>query len=205
MAWCRTTHKILSIQMRKLKRILLTIFGDIKVFRWPFWIVYDPDMYGMTGSKIRAVLDIIKPGDIVLRGYRHYADGYFIPGKYSHSGIYIGNNMVVHAVAEGVSKIDILDFLMCDICCILRPKQEGIGDSAVKKAISYIGTAYDFDFSKGDTSLYCHELTAISFLPKIRVERFIPKILFGLIKGPHKVFLAQSFIESPAFEIVYEA
>lgn len=191
--------------MKKLKRILLTIFGDIKVFRWPLWIVYDPDMYGMTGSKIRAVLDIIKPGDIVLRGYRHYADGYFIPGKYSHSGIYIGDNMVVHAVAEGVCKIDILDFLMCDICCVLRPKKDGDAEHAMKKAISYIGTEYDFDFSNGDSSLYCHELTAISFYPNVKVERFIPKILWGLVRGRQKVFLAQSFIDSPAFEVLYES
>ena len=191
--------------MNKLKRILLTIFGDIKVFRWPFWIVYDPDMYGMTGAKIRAVLKIIQPGDIILRGYRHYLDGYFIPGKYSHSGIYVGDDMVVHAVAEGVSSIDILEFLMCDICCILRPKSVVAAESAVKKAIGYIGTKYDFDFSKGNSSLYCHELTAISFLPHIRVDRYIPKILFGLIKGPHKVFLAQSFLESQDLSIVYEA
>ena len=191
--------------MKKLKKILLTIFGDIKVFRWPLWIVYDPDMYGMTGSKIRAVLDLIKPGDIVLRGYRHYADGYFIPGKYSHSGIYVGNNMVVHAVAEGVSKIDILEFLMCDMCCVLRPKSAIAAESAVQKSIGHIGTEYDFDFSKGNESLYCHELTAISFLPYVRVERFIPKILGGLIRGHHKVFLAQSFLESKEFDMVYES
>lgn len=191
--------------MKKLKRILLTIFGDIKVFRWPLWIVYDPDRYGMTGSKIRSVLDIIKPGDIVLRGYRHYADGYFIPGKYSHSGIYVGDNMIVHAVAEGVCKIDILDFLMCDICCILRPKKTDAADGAVKKVVGYIGTEYDFDFSKGDSALYCHELTAISFMPYIKVERYIPKILGGLIHGKHKVFLAQSFLDSPDFDKVYES
>jgi len=162
-------------------------------------------MYGMTGSKIRSVLDIIKPGDIVLRGYRHYADGYFIPGKYSHSGIYVGDNMVVHAVAEGVCKIDILDFLMCDICCVLRPKSPEAREHAVEKVISYIGTEYDFDFSKGDDSLYCHELTAISFAPDIIVCPHCPEILGGLIKGKDKVFLAQSFIESPCFDTVYES
>ena len=191
--------------MRKLKQILLTIFGDIKVFRWPLWIVYDPDMYGMTGSKIRAVLDIIKPGDIVLRGYRHYADGYFIPGKYSHSGIYIGDNMVVHAVSDGVSKIDILDFLMCDVCCVLRPKSPEAAKHAVEKVQSYIGTAYDFDFSKGDKALYCHELVAISYFPNVKVERYIPVILGGLIKGKHKVFLAQSFTDSQDFEMVFKS
>ena len=197
--------KCLALNMKTLKEMFLKIFGDIKVFRFPLWIVYDPDMYGMTGTKIRHALDTIRRGDIVLRGYRHYADGYFIPGKFSHSGIYVGNNQVVHAVSEGVSKIDILDFLMCDICCILRAKNKAITDSVVGKAESYIGTAYDFDFSKGDKSLYCHELTAISFAPYIKVERFIPKILGGIIRGKHKVFLAQSFLESPDFEIVYDS
>lgn len=191
--------------MKKVKEILLKIFGDIKIFRWPLWIVYDPDMYGMSGSKIRNVLDIIKSGDVVLRGYRHYADGYFIPGDYSHSGIYIGDNQIVHAVAEGVTNIDILAFLMCDRCCVIRPISQDAAKHAVAKVQSYIGTAYDFDFSKGDKALYCHELTAISFFPLIKVERYIPKLFGGLIKGKHKVFLAQSFIESPEFEMVYKS
>ena len=191
--------------MKKLKELFLKIFGDIKVFRFPLWIVYDPDMFGMTGSKIRQVLNTIKKGDILLRGYRHYADGYFIPGKFSHSGLYIGDDEVIHAVSEGVSKADILDFLMCDICCIVRPKNQSIVADVIAKAESYIGTAYDFDFSKGDKSLYCHELVAVSFAPHIMVERFIPTILGGLIRGKHKVFLAQSFLDSPDFEVVYDS
>lgn len=189
---------------KRLKKKLLTIFGDIKVFRWPFWIVYDPDMYGMTGSKIRQALDVLRPGDILLRGYRHYADGYFIPGKYSHSGIYEGDGKVIHAVAEGVCRIDVLDFLRCDICCVLRPKDSGHAVHATFKAKEYLGTKYDFNFSKGDSALYCHELTAICF-KEAKVERYIPKILGGLIKGKEKVYLAQSFLDSPDFEKVYES
>ena len=191
--------------MRNIKAFLLKILGDVKVFRFPCWIVYDPDTFGMTGTMIRDVLNLIRPGDVILRGYRHYLDGYFIPGEYSHSGIYIGDNMIVHAVAEGVSKIDILEFLMCDVCCVMRPISKDAANHAVDKVQSYIGTEYDFDFSKGDKALYCHELTAISFYPLVSVERYIPKVLGGLIKGKYKVFLAQSFTDSPNFEMVYKS
>ena len=27
------------------------MFGDIKVFKWPLWIVYDPDDFEVTGEK----------------------------------------------------------------------------------------------------------------------------------------------------------
>lgn len=30
----------------------LTWFGDIKVFKFPMWIVYDPTFFGVTGEKI---------------------------------------------------------------------------------------------------------------------------------------------------------
>jgi len=186
-----------------LKRKLLTIFGDIKIFKWPFWIVYDPDMYLMTGAKIREVLDVIKIGDVVGRRYRHYADGLFIPGKYSHTGIYVGDGKIIHAVAEGVCECDILDFLACDGCVIMRSKNQGAADYAVSKAKSYLGKPYDFDFSDGDTELYCHEMTANCY-KDLDIEMFIPEILWGLIKGKHKVYLAKSFIENPNFEKVYE-
>ena len=113
--------------------------------------------------------------------------------------------MVVHAVAEGVGEIDILDFLMCDVCCVLRSNKPDAAESAIKKVRGYIGTDYDFDFSKGDSALYCHELTAISYMPNIKVERYIPKILGGLIHGKHEVFLAQSFLDSHDFYKVYES
>ena len=89
----------------------LTMFGNIKVFKWPFWIVYDPDDYQVTGQNVLDILNILKPGDIVIRGYNKYLDGKMIPNfknniigiGFSHGAIYIGNNIIVHAVAEGVS------------------------------------------------------------------------------------------------------
>lgn len=89
----------------------LTMFGNIKIFKWPLWIVYDPDDFGVTGQNVLDILNILKPGDIVIRGYNKYLDGKMIPNfknniigiGFSHGAIYIGNNIIVHAMAEGVS------------------------------------------------------------------------------------------------------
>ena len=58
--------------INKLKRQFLTCFGDIKVFRWPMFIVYDPGSYLIKGELIREVINLIEPGDILLRKYKNY-------------------------------------------------------------------------------------------------------------------------------------
>jgi len=193
---------------RWLRRKFLTIFGDIKVFPWPMWIVYDPVVNQISGTKLREVLNTLKRGDVLARGYTRYLDGYFIPGVYSHTGIYIGDGMMIHSVAEGVCKIDVLDFLQCDRVAVIRPKTDKLGDSIVDRAIetanSKIGTKYDFAFAPGDEELYCHEFTALCY-KGLKLEKHIPTILWGLIKGKHPVYLAQSFIESEDFEVIYKS
>ena len=41
---------------------LLDIIGDIKVFKFPFFMVYDPSFFKMTGEKIQAACEILQPG-----------------------------------------------------------------------------------------------------------------------------------------------
>lgn len=190
-----------------LKSKLLTIFGDIKIFPWPMFVIYDPVVYQLEGAKVRGILDKIQVGDLVCRGYTRYADGLVIPGKYSHSGIYVGDNTVIHAVAEGVTKCDILDFLMCDRAIVIRPccnaKQEAI-DRAVKRAHEKLGTPYDFSFMPGDEALYCHELTSYCY-QEFNIEKHIATAFFGLIKKKEPVYLAQALIDNKNFETVIEA
>lgn len=45
--------------LSKLWVTLMTKFGDIKVFKFPFWLVYDPHYFKMTGKKILEVVDVI--------------------------------------------------------------------------------------------------------------------------------------------------
>ena len=57
----------------------LNFFGDIKVFSYPFWLVYDPDDFQVSGKKVLDIIKTLKPGDVILRGYNKYLDGKFIP------------------------------------------------------------------------------------------------------------------------------
>lgn len=120
----------------------LTIFGDIKVFKWPMFILYDPGSYLVKGEDMRQVIATIKAGDILVRSYKNYLDGFFIPGYFSHAGLYVGkvvaedeklielsegkkhfrtgDQMVVHSMAEGVFMEDVLNFCRCDYLAILR-------------------------------------------------------------------------------------
>lgn len=180
----------------------LTAFGNVKLFRWPFFLIYDPDDYGVTGRKTLRLLETLRPGDVLLRGYVHYLDGMFIPGDYSHGAIYVGDGKIIHAVAKGVSYVDAVEFLRCDRIAVMRPV--GGQDNAVAYAKKCVEdkVPYDFGYRRGASSLYCFELVGEAYkgldLPLKTV-----KMLFGLLKRKN-VYLADSFFESKDFERVFE-
>jgi len=84
--------KYLNPEKKRFYEKLLTWFGDIKYFKAPFFLVYDPSSYAVKGEDTREVIDIIQPGDVVLRAYDHYIDGKFIPGTFSHVGFFYGKS-----------------------------------------------------------------------------------------------------------------
>jgi len=117
------------------------VLGDLKLFPWPLFLLYDPGSYRVKGKDMRAAMAAVRPGDLLVRGYVNYLDGYLIPGYFSHIGLYLGpvaeaeraacradagerfqagEQMVVHALAEGVLLEDLLNFCRCDFLAILR-------------------------------------------------------------------------------------
>jgi hypothetical protein len=69
---------------------LLRVFGQIKYFKYPFFLVYDPGSYQVKGEDMRELIELLQPGDILLRAYTMYLDGLFIPGRFSHAAFYYG-------------------------------------------------------------------------------------------------------------------
>lgn len=191
----------------------LTILGDIKWYKYPFWLLYDKDEFLVYGKDILKIIEVIQPGDIILRGYRHYVDGFFIKlfgidtsdsvigGDWSHGAIYAGDNKVIHAVAEGVSEVDLIDFCKCDRIAIFRPKKYQKQALSIAKSFLKDKIPYDFGFQHGSSSLYCFELAALSY-PKLDIPKLSFKKLFGLI-SKKDVYLAKSFIESKDMVPVY--
>lgn len=165
----------------------LKFFGDIKVFKFPFFILYDPGSYKVKGAEVRKVLDSVKAGDILIRGYTNYLDGLFIPGFFSHAGLYLGDTTnsqlfmadiiankfysgkqaVIHSMAEGVFMEDLISFCKCDYLIILRRNQiiephvdiELTHKEVFERAVKNLGKAYDFKFDFSNIgNLSCTEL-----------------------------------------------
>ena len=182
----------------------LTAFGDIKVFSWPCWFVYDPDDYMVTGKKTLEIMEILEPGDVILRGYNHYADGKFIPSKtgWSHGAIYVGGGKIIHAVAEGVSETDVVEFTRCDRIAIFRPAK--YKREVIKKAKEFlkVKVPYDFGFKNDVSALYCFELCGECY-SKLDVPKKTVKKMFGLIQKKN-VYLAESFFDSKNFTCVFQ-
>lgn len=192
--------------LEKLYKKAITILGDIKVFKWPFFLLYHPTGYKVTGAQIREVLDLVKPGDILLRGYNNYLDGYLIPGVFSHAGFYYGNNKVYHAMAEGVVIDDIIDFCRADYVAVLRVKYTTPYDIMIskKKANDYLGRPYDFWFNftgpNASDFISCTELVNLIWGQRSGVEPKETKVL-GFIK--RKVIVADDYFWSDATKLIY--
>lgn len=210
---------------RNLVQFVLDHLGTVRIYSRPLWFVCNPKPFGVRGRHIRAALDILRPGDVLVRAYDTYLLSYFIPGRFSHSGVYVGRregdlgvDTVVHALGTGVQKTDVLDFLTaCDAFAILRPQcDDATKAKACRIAEGYIGSQYDYRFDicedydneaeveKRTKSVYCHELTR-SCYPHLRVEPLCPSLWNGMIRSSKKQFLAQSFLDSPDFMVVYDS
>ena len=181
----------------------ITWFGNIKVFKYPMFIVYDPSFFKMDGKHTMKALQSVLPGDILLRGFDSYLDGYFIddPHGYSHGGIYVGKGKVIHAVAEGVSETNLLDFMKCDRICILRPAKDTYNAIELAKKFLADSIPYDFNFNEGASAVYCFELCALCY-PSINIQKIHFKKLFGILK--RDAYLADSFRMNESFKTMFE-
>ncbi len=197
----------------KIKRKALGIFGDIKLLPFPPYIYYQKgDYYKVSGADTLEAMSILQPGDIVLRDYDDYLDGKFIPKvKFSHAGIYVGNNLIIHAVTEGVVFTNTVDFFRCDRFGIMRPNVAG-DVAANKKAIEYalarvhswLGLQYDINFEPGNDMLYCFEVAAEAYRETLNIQKVQPGGLAKFFKVAPK-YLDTSFLYNANLEMVLTA
>ena len=187
----------------KLWSVFLIWFSKIKVLKFGMLpiLASDQDPYVVTGHDILQIMELIEPGDVLLRGYDKYLDGKFIPDEhgYSHGAIYVGKNEVVHAASPFVHSISIIDFCQCDRVMVLRPMYGS--EDAVKKAMSLLGKPYDFNYESTDERLYCFELVA-NLYQNANMEQYDVSKFLGLVN--RKCYLAKSIYENKFFKIVYE-
>lgn len=158
--------------MEKIKIWFLQQFRHFKLHPWPMWFLFDPHTFDIKGEDYYVIKDKIKKGDILLRSYKYYVDGYFIPGKYSHAAIYVGGQKetIIHAMTPDVQTTDLCTFMRCDNMAVIRldlPEREL--EECVLRATSVLGRPYDYNFifeESGDNverKYSCSELVFYAF------------------------------------------
>jgi len=212
--------------LTKIYNGFVKVLGDIKVFPYPMFILYDPGSYRIKGDEMREVMQAVQPGDILVRGYVNYLDGYLIPGFFSHAGLYLGRvdddakrfvkpqgmhlfrtgeQMVIHAMAEGVFMEDILNFCRCDYMMVLR-RNTSIESEAARQisfdqvmaiALQQLGSPYDFQFNFSDIrKLSCTELVYVccrDFITEYGIEPKKHRFIFF----SKNILSPDDFVKSP--------
>jgi len=141
----------------KIRNDIVGFFGHLK-FNWSIGFIggiqYKPVGYKVKGNDTEVIINTIQPGDVLLRGYDLFLSSKLI-GYWSHSGLVLDNNTVIHAIGKGVIKESIIDFCRTDRVFILRPN---LKEKEINKALvigkSLIGKSYDFKFDFDDPSEY---------------------------------------------------
>lgn len=142
-------------------RSFINFICDIYLYKNPMFVLYKPNVHKVKGYEIRQIINNVKVGDILLRTFDGYLNTFFIPGFWSHAGIYIGDNMIAHSVRDGVIKEDILDFCRTDHIALLRIKDHyHFNEETMLKYVEESlnnKTEYDYEFKDDNGKVYCTE------------------------------------------------
>jgi hypothetical protein len=155
----------------KIKAAITSWFGNVKVYKYPFFILTGHTAYKIKGELQRGILNTLEPGDVLLRRYDNYLSGLIIPGYFTHAAVYVGDDQIIHVLGSGICREDILTFLRCDDINILRVKDAATSQAAVKNAWAQLGkdVGYDFDFDANSPELfYCTEFVDFCFSYPVR-------------------------------------
>ena len=175
------------------KKWFLRWFSDIRLYKGGI-IFFGDSHYIIKGKETREILDIIQPGDVLLRRYDHYLGSILIQGYWSHAGIYVGNNSIIHMIGKGLTKDDILVFLRCDDIIVLRNQYKDKRKKAVETALKLYEEntcEYDYDFASGNKNFYCTEFVDSCYDYVVNVDG----------KG---ITLPDEFLNCKEFKIVWE-
>lgn len=180
---------------------------------WARFLTWVGDLYLATelpktkAKQILEMLDIIKEGDVLCRGYNYYFDSKLIPGEFTHSGIVLSKSIMAHSVAEGVGEINPIDFIKdTDRFIILRPKYISKFDisEATNRARWHIQNKTQYDFMFNDpTRYYCHEYTCDCLAAAtIRISLTTKKYGVWFFSFEKRIYLAENLIE--CCEVIYK-
>jgi hypothetical protein len=153
---------------RELKKKAFTIFGDIRIYKYPLFLLYHPKGYKIRGERFAQIANSIQTYDVLLRRYDTYLDKAFVPGWWNHAAICSNGSgafsTILHATSDGVNEESLFDFMKTDHVCLLRPDFYIDTQQITKEMQQITGSEYDFDFNFSDpAALSCTEVISYLF------------------------------------------
>lgn len=155
---------------RSIKKTFVDFFGGIKIYSGGI-VFFGSSTYKINGPDMRSILSLLEPGDVLINRKDHYVSNFFIKGNFSHAGLYVGNNRVIHVTTNGIVNQDILGFMRADAFAIARPKNTDDIPLAIERAYGQLAkeVQYDYDFDKNSPEeFYCSEFTDYCYGYKFR-------------------------------------
>lgn len=130
----------------------------------------------ITAEQIARLKSKLEPGDILLLRREWYISNIGLPGYWTHAAVYAGwgsleGGDVIEAVSEGVIATTLEQAADADVLAVLRPRLEKARkEIAVKRAVSYLGRPYDYDFDfRTDAAVVDTELIHEAYEPELRL------------------------------------
>jgi len=149
------------MELMNIVKPIVDFFGGIRIY-WGGFVLFGDSHHKIKGPDLRAVLNCVQPGDLVLRRFDNYVSSFFIKGRFSHIGIYVGDGEIIHVGGDGIKKEDILTFLRADDGAVARCKDVSLIPIAIKNARAQYaaGVEYDYFFNTDSPDkFYCSEFT----------------------------------------------
>lgn len=161
--------------MTNVIRFFLKLFTPVQKL---FQNIKLPDS-SINWSHVREMVNLVKPGDVLLSYEKFHLTSWFIKGKWDHAAIFfkdenhsqiLDSYCVIEATGKGVHKVNYLEWCFNkDHIMILRKKNmlERARIEAAQWAADQVGKQYDYEFSKEKDKYYCSELCADALDVKI--------------------------------------
>lgn len=157
-------------------KFLVRVICDIRLYKVGI-IFTGESSYKIKGPHVRQILNVLKPGDVLLRRYDHYVGTMLTPGYWGHAAQCTDEDKVIHMLGDGIEEEDILTFLRADHIAVLRCKDELLIPDAIKRAKDLFDddVDYDYAFESDNTTFYCSEMIWHDFgkSDKIKFKKYI--------------------------------
>lgn len=123
----------------------------------------------LTGAMYREVMQLSRPGDIILSRTALRPSNVFIPGHWSHAQmIGFGPEGTTIEATLPVVRLSTLVDIWASATDVLVVRPRGVDSVAQTRAygfaIDYLGYPYDTSFQLGDSAFYCSELIVRSYM-----------------------------------------